>query len=245
MPLENGALLNGRYLIERVLGQGGFGAVYLAVDQSLETLCAVKENLNASPEAERQFRREATLLATLRHPNLPRVTNHFVLGGQQYLVMDYVEGEDVKDRVEREGPLPEPDVLRWAKQICGALAYLHSLTPPVIHRDIKPDNIKITPAGEAILVDFGIAKAETADQRTATGALGLTPGFAPPEQYSTGHTDARTDVYALAATLYNLLTGQIPPDSVERLIEQATLTAPEQLRPDLSPNVSAALKQAL
>ena len=245
MPLENGALLNGRYLIERVLGQGGFGAVYLAVDQSLDTLCAVKENLNASPEAERQFRREATLLATLRHPNLPRVTNHFVLGGQQYLVMDYVEGEDVKDRVEREGPLPEPDVLRWAKQICGALAYLHGLTPPVIHRDIKPDNIKITPSGEAILVDFGIAKAETADQRTATGALGLTPGFAPPEQYSTGHTDARTDVYALAATLYNLLTGQVPPDSVERLIEQATLTAPEQLRPDLSLNVSAALKQAL
>jgi WD40 repeat protein/serine/threonine protein kinase len=245
MPLEPGALLNHRYRIERILGQGGFGAVYLAHDEDLAIPCAVKENLNTSPQAERQFRREATLLATLRHPGLPRVTNHFLLGGQQYLVMDFVEGDDLKHRLEQGGALATDDALRWVGQLCEALVYLHSLTPPVIHRDIKPANIKITPGGEAVLVDFGIAKVAESGQRTTTGAAALTSGYAPPEQYQLGATDGRTDEYALAATLYHLLTGQIPPDSVERLIGNATLTPPEALRPDLPGHVTAALKKAL
>jgi WD40 repeat protein len=245
MSLENGFLLHERYRIEKVLGHGGMGAVYLATDESLGIQCAIKENLNLSPESERQFKREATLLATLRHPNLPRVTNHFVLGNQQYLVMDFVEGEDLKERLEAEGPLPEADVLRWGEQIAYALIYLHGLKPPIIHRDIKPANIKITPAGEALLVDFGIAKAGAAGQRTTTGAAGLTPGYAPPEQYGTGQTDARTDEYALAATVYHLLSGLQPPDSVERMLGNKTLTPLEQLRPDLAPHVAAALARAM
>jgi eukaryotic-like serine/threonine-protein kinase len=245
MPLESGFLLSERYCIENVLGHGGMGAVYLATDQSLGIQCAVKENLNLSPDSERQFRREASLLASLRHPNLPRVTNHFILGGQQYLVMDYVEGEDLKERLAREHPLSEAQVVRWIIQICDALVYLHGHQPPIIHRDIKPANIKLTAGGEAMLVDFGIAKATGSGQKTTTGAVALTPGFAPPEQYGMGHTDGRTDEYALGATLYALLTGHMPPDSMERLLGNIPLAPPDELRPDLSPAVSAAVMRAL
>ena len=245
MPLETGFILQGRYRIEHVLGHGGMGAVYLATDESLGIQCAVKENLNVSPDSERQFRREATLLASLRHPNLPRVTNHFILGGQQYLVMDFVEGKDLKERLAHEHPLPEAQVLHWTLQICEALIYLHNHQPPIVHRDIKPANIKLTSSGEAMLVDFGIAKATGTGQKTTTGAVALTPGFAPPEQYGMGHTDGRTDEYALAATLYSLLTNQTPPDSMERLLGSNTLTRPDELRPDLSTAVSDAIMRAL
>src|SRR3972149_4096261 len=245
MTLNSGELLNGRYRIERILGRGGRGPVYLATDESLAIPCAVKENLSVSPETERLFKREATLLATLRHHHLPRVTNHFILGDQQYLVMDYVEGEDLKERLAREERLPEADVLRWAGQICDALTYLHARTPPVIHRDIKPGNIKLNAAGEAILVDFGIAKATPSGQKTTTSAVALTPGFAPPEQYGMARTDARTDQYALAATIFNLLCVQSPPESMERLHGNTPLPPPEPLQPGLSAHVAAALKRAL
>jgi len=175
LALEIGACLYDRYRIERVLGRGGFGAVYLALDERLGVPCAVKENLILSSETERQFRREATLLATLRHPNLPRVTNHFITGGCQYLVMDYIEGEDLKERLRREGQIAEADAVQWALQVCEALTYLHTRNPPVIHRDIKPANIKLNASGEAILVDFGLAKAGGAAQQTTTSAMGLTP----------------------------------------------------------------------
>ncbi len=249
MPLQIGALLSDRYRIVRVLGQGGMGAVYLATDESLGLPCAVKENLNLSPDSERLFRREATLLASLRHRNLPRVTNHFVLDNQQYLVMDYVEGEDLKQRLERQGALPERLVRQWAEQLCDALGYLHSLTPPVVHRDIKPANIKLTPGGEIMLVDFGVARPTTPGdpqgRETATNTLAYTPGFTPPEQYGLGRTDARADQYALAATLYMLLTGQAPPDSVERLLGNVTLILPNALRPELSAGLVAAITRAL
>src|SRR3990172_5842811 len=188
MTLVPGTRLRDRYRVDRVLGQGGFGAVYLAFDERLGIACALKENRNLGPEAGRQFQREAELLAKLRHPHLPRVTHHFVEGRQQYLVMDYIEGEDLSDRMQRLGPLPLDEVVHWSEQIGQALTYLHALDPPVIHRDIKPANIKITPAGDAVLVHFGIAKMSSADQSTSTSAKGLTPGFAPPEQYGLGHT---------------------------------------------------------
>jgi len=245
LALEIGACLYDRYRIERVLGRGGFGAVYLALDERLGVPCAVKENLILSSETERQFRREATLLATLRHPNLPRVTNHFITGGCQYLVMDYIEGEDLKERLRREGQIAEADAVQWALQVCEALTYLHTRNPPVIHRDIKPANIKLNASGEAILVDFGLAKAGGAAQQTTTSAMGLTPGFAPPEQYGTGGTDACTDEYALAATLYCLLTGEPPADSMERLLGNAKLVPLTDLRPDVSLAVAAAVTQAL
>ena len=245
MSLEAGFLLQDRYRIDRVLGHGGMGAVYLALDESLGIQCAVKENLNASPDSERQFRREATLLASLRHPNLPRTTNHFILGSQQYLVMDFVEGEDLKERLARQHPLPEDTVLCWVYEICDALTYLHTRQPVIIHRDIKPANIKLTASQDAMLVDFGIAKATGTGQKTTTGAVALTPGYAPPEQYGMGRADPRTDEYALAATVYTLLTNHTPPDSMERLLGNAELVPPNQLRTDISPTVNDAIMRAL
>ena len=245
MPLQVGSLLNDRYRIIGVLGQGGMGAVYQATDESLGVPCAVKENLNVSTETDRLFRREASLLAGLRHHCLPRVTNHFILANQQYLVMDYIEGEDLRQRLTRDGPLPERLVVGWAVQLCDALTYLHTLNPPVVHRDIKPANIKLTPSGEIVLVDFGVAKPTSTDQKTATATTAFTPGFTPPEQYGLGRTDARADEYALGATLYTLLTGQPPPDSVDRLLGNAKLASPQSLRPDLSPSLATALTRAL
>ncbi|MBN2550836.1 MAG: serine/threonine protein kinase, partial [Anaerolineales bacterium] len=203
MTLSPGQTLNNRYRIVTLLGQGGFGAVYRAWDLNLERPRALKENLDTSEAAQRQFKREAQLLSDLSHPNLPKVIDHFVLPGQgQYLVMEYVEGEDLQQMLERQGPLTEAQALDWIGQVCEALIYLHSQTPPVIHRDIKPANIKITPQGKAMMVDFGIAKASAAGQKTTVGARAVTPGYSPPEQYGQGTTDAQSDVYALGATLY-------------------------------------------
>ena len=154
-------------------------AVYRAWDLSFSLAVAVKENTETSPEGQRQFLREAQLLRTLRHPNLPVVTDIFSIPGQgQYLVMDYVEGDDLQEMLDRNPgkPLPEAQALGWIAEICDALTYLHSQNPPVIHRDIKPANIKITPQGKAMLVDFGIAKVFDA-QFTTTRGRGLHRGL--------------------------------------------------------------------
>jgi serine/threonine protein kinase len=243
MSLEPGSILHDRYRIDGQLGKGGMGTVYLAFDQTLQIKVALKENLNLNPESERQFHREASLLASLRHPNLPRVTDHFILEGRQYLVMDYIEGEDLHARARRQPPTPL-DVLRWADDVCEALVYLHSRKPPVIHRDIKPSNIKVQPDGNVVLVDFGLAKVFD-HQQTTTGARGLTPGFSPPEQYGSGRTDARSDQYALAATMYNLLTGTAPADSIERMMGNEELKPAASLNPAIPPNVDACLERAL
>lgn len=218
MTLQPGQMLNSRYRVVRLLGQGGFGAVYRAWDTNLNRPCAVKENMDTSPEAQRQFTREATVLANLSHPNLPRVTDHFILAGQgQYLVMDYVEGEDLATAIRRDGPMPVEQALNRILQVADALHYLHGRQPPVVHRDVKPANIRITPDGKAMLVDFGLVKLYDPHLHTTLGARAVTPGYAPPEQYGQGSTDARTDQYALAATLYNLVTGQEPMESVQRM----------------------------
>ena len=246
MPLTVGEVLNNRYRIDALLGQGGMGAVYRAWDTRLNIDVAIKENAMANPASARQFEREARMMARLRHPNLPRVGDHFVApDGAQYLVMDYIEGEDLGQIIKRTGPLDETSALAWIDRVCAALTYLHSQDPPVIHRDIKPSNIKVTSRGEVFLVDFGIAKIGDLRDRTTTGALGVTPGFSPPEQHGSGGTDARSDIYALGATLYILLTGQVPPDGVQRSIEAERLTPPEALRPDLSPSLSSAISAAL
>ena len=219
------------------------GAVFLAHDLTLDIKVAVKENLNPSPESERQFRREARLLATLRHANLPRVTDHFILEERQYLVMDFVEGVDLHTQVAKQPPTPD-EVLTWAESICGALSYLHSRKPPVIHRDIKPANLKLHPSGNIVLVDFGIAKVFDQSQ-TTTGARGLTPGFSPPEQYGGQRTDARSDQYSLAATLYSLLTNQRPADSIQRMLGKEILQPIRNLNPAVPEHVEAALERAL
>ena len=246
MPLSTGQILNNRYRIVKLLGQGGFGAVYRAWDINLDRPCAVKENLDASPPAQQQFQREARILADLNHPNLARVIDYFFIPGQgQYFVMDFVEGQDLQQMLDLAGgPLPEAQVLGWIRQVCDALAYLHSQNPPVIHRDVKPANIKITPEGRAMLVDFGIAKVYDPNLKTTAGARAVTAGYSPPEQYGSGKTDARSDIYALGASLYTLLSGQAPVESVERSAGK-TLLAPSSLNSSISPYTEKAILQAM
>ena len=216
MALSTGQIINNRYRIVKLIAHGGFGAVYRAWDLSLKGPCAVKENYDTTPAAQSQFQDEASLLFNLRHPNLPGVYDHFVIPSQgQYLVMEYIEGEDLEQILEQNSPLLERQAVEWISQICDSLTYLHSR--PIIHRDIKPANIRITPEGQAILVDFGIAKSYDPLKKTAKGARGVMPGYSPPEQYGQGGTDERSDIYALGATLYTLLTGQVPPDSIALL----------------------------
>ncbi len=246
MPFTTGTVLNNRYRIVKLLGQGGFGAVYRAWDMNLERPVALKENLETGEAAERQFKRETKMLVELMHPHLPRVFDYFSLPGQgQYLVMDYVEGEDLEQKLQmRAAPLEEKQVLEWIVQICDALVYLHSQQPPIIHRDIKPANIRITPEGKAYLVDFGIAKVYDPQKRTTVGARAVTPGYAPFEQYGGKTTDARSDVYALGATMYHLLTGVLPPESIDR-IAGVELRPIRQLNPHISPVTEACVMRAM
>ncbi len=232
--LTPGTTLRSRYRIADLVGQGGMGAVYKAEDLRLEgRLCALKEvipNLNASKAYQEQsqmaFQREATILARLDHPNLPKVSDFFTYHGRDYLVMDFVPGQDLREVIEqaryKNSLLPESEVLSWAEQLINALSYLHHQDPPVLHRDIKPSNIKLTPNGVIKLVDFGLVKLlQPDDSKTVTVLQGrATIQYAPLEQIGgdSEHTDARADIYALAATLYHLLTNESPPDAKTRYI---------------------------
>jgi eukaryotic-like serine/threonine-protein kinase len=246
MTLTASQILQARYRVINLLALGGCGAVYQGWDSNLSKPVAIKENLDTSPEAQRQFQQEARILSSLSHPNLPRVTDHFFIPRLgQYLVMDFVEGEDLQAMLNRlQHPLPEAPVLAWIIQVCDALEYLHAQNPPVIHRDIKPANIKISPQGKAVLVDFGISKIYDPNLKTMVGARAVTPPYSPPEQYGTGITDPRSDIYALGATLYTLLTGQEPPESVDRVSNGLSLTPPRQLSPALSLQIDAAIVRA-
>src|SRR5512141_3093817 len=246
MTLERGTLLHKRYRIVEILVQGGMGSVYPAVDENLGVDVAVKENLFTTDEYARQFRLEAVILANLRHPNLPRVTDHFVIGDQgQYLVMDYIEGEDLRQRMERVGNITEDDAILMGAAICDALAYLHTRKPPILHRDIKPGNVKITPDGHIFLVDFGLAKVLHGSQATTTGARAMTPGYSPPEQYGTARTDPRTDIYSLGATLYAALSGIIPEDGLARAMDNTQLTPLRKRNSKVSRRFAAAIEKAM
>lgn len=246
MVLERGTLLNNRYRIIEILGQGGMGSIYRAIDENLGVEVAVKDNFFTTEEYARQFKREAIILANLRHPNLPRVTDHFVISGQgQYLVMDFIEGEDLRQRMERIGTLPEDEVITIGAAVCDALSYLGSRNPPVIHRDLKPGNVRITPQGEIYLVDFGLAKTMHDVHTTATGARAMTPGYSPPEQYGTARTDQRSDIYSLGATLYAALTNLIPEDGLARAMDQAELTPLRKLNPRISRRLASVIEKSL
>ncbi|MFH1185227.1 MAG: protein kinase [Chloroflexota bacterium] len=246
MTLERGTLLHKRYRIVEILGQGGMGSVYRAVDENLGVDVAVKENLFTSDEYSRQFRLEAVILAGLRHPNLPRVSDHFAVGDQgQYLVMDFIEGEDLRQRMERLATISEEDAVMVGAAMCDALTYLHTRKPSILHRDIKPGNVKISPEGAIYLVDFGLAKIVQGPQATTTGARAMTPGYSPPEQYGTARTDARTDVYSLGATLYAGLTGVIPEDGLARAMDNAQLTSLRRRNPKVSRRVAATIEKAM
>lgn len=243
--LPFGEVLQGRYRIDDLLGCGGFGAVYKAADLRLGVIVAVKENLQ--PQAIQAFLTEAKLLATLKHDHLPKVTDYFAeSSGRQYLVMEFVDGEPLDALVRRKGKLNEQEALDLFKGVFEAVAYLHSRNPPVIHRDIKPQNI-IVQGKKAVLVDFGIAKLGGVGTRTSTiGQQFGSPGFAPLEQYvGSGETDERTDIYALAATLYFCLTGLVPPEAMALGAGVATLTPLRQLNPSVSAAVETAVMKGM
>lgn len=246
MTLGQGNLLHNRYRISEILGRGGMGAVYRATDESLGVEVAVKENLFTTDDYARQFRMEAVILASLRHSNLPRVTDHFVIDGQgQYLVMDYIEGDDLRQRLEKSGTISETEAIRIGSSVCDALAYLHSRKPPILHRDIKLGNIKLTPDGGVYLVDFGLAKMGWENEETITGARAMTPGYSPPEQYGSARTDARSDVYSLGATLYAAITGVVPEDSLMRAMDGVELTPLRKHKPTISARLEGVLHKAL
>jgi serine/threonine protein kinase len=251
--LTPNTLLQGRYRVVRKLARGGMGTIYEATDERLDAVVAIKETSFEEEELRRQFEREARLLARLSHPALPRVSDHFAESGGQFLVMQYVEGEDldVMRRKSAGGSFPVAQVLAWADQILDALDYLHTRRPPVIHRDIKPHNLKPTGRGQIILLDFGLAKGYgSRTSQPGESILGGTPAYAPLEQMQGKGTDASSDLYSLGATLYHLMTGVIPPNAMERA--DALLNGkPDPLWPadrvgaPVSPEVATVLNRAM
>lgn len=246
MSLSANQFLANRYRIESLLSEGGMGAVYQAFDTTLEMRVAIKENFFDTKEAVDQFRREALILAKLNHPSLPRVTDHFTLDKGQYLVMDFIRGVDLWELLKQQRrPLPEAQAIDYVCQICETLTYLHSQDPPIVHRDIKPQNIKITPDNRAVLVDFGIAKIAASGQKTMVGARGVTPGFSPPEQHAGSGTTPRSDIYALGATFYAILTGRKPPDSLALWTSRQTAPPVTHFNPQLNPEIAQAVNWAM
>ena len=259
--LEAGTIIHDRYKIVGAIGQGGQAAVYEAEDVRLQgRRWAIKETRldPAADEATRrqaavQFQREASVLARLDHPTLPKVSDFFSEEEYDYLVMDFVPGPNLKevmDEARRNGRmLPESQVIAWASQICDALDYLHTQEPPILHRDIKPANIKLTPDKRIKLVDFGLVKLIDQDEsRTITVIQGRgTAAYTPLEQYGgdTGHTDVRSDIYSLGATLYHLLTNQPPPDAKMRFLRPDSLASPRALNAEISPRTEKAILSAL
>ena len=252
--LAPNTVLQNRYLIVSLLGQGGMGAVYQATDQRLGNTVALKETFFTDEMMLKAFEREARLLASLRHAALPKVSDHFTEGKGQFLVMEYISGNDLMTMLERRGaPFECDQVVEWAEQLLGALSYLHSQQPPIIHRDIKPQNLKITDQGQIILLDFGLAKGlpeQTQQMAAGRSIYGYTPDYAPLEQIKAEGTEARSDLYALAATLYHLLTNVTPPSALMRAVavtnHQPDLLLPaNQINPQVRPGVANVLTQAM
>jgi len=246
-------ILQGRYRIIEHIGRGGMGSVYKAEDQRLHMTVALKQTLVTSEALRKAFIREAQLLASLRHPTIPRVTDHFVDENGQFLVMEYIPGDDLDTVLKRrQQPFELADVLHWADQLLTALDYLHTRNPAVVHRDIKPKNLKLTEKGDIILLDFGLAKSTLVDgsSTVADSIFGFTPHYAPLEQINGTGTDRRSDLYSLAATLYHLLTGSMPVDATSRAValinhEPDPLLPADQLNPGVPPTVAEVLQQAL
>ncbi|MFZ3070117.1 MAG: serine/threonine-protein kinase [Anaerolineaceae bacterium] len=262
MPVQAsiGSILHDRYCTVRIIGQGGYGCIHLAEDLRLSgRYCAVKQvTYDASlppdllKEAREQFLREATVLARLDHPNLPKVSDYFSINDDDFLVMDYVPGDDLRTLVTKATQkgkfLEEAEVLDWARQIGDALEYLHKQDPPIVHRDIKPSNIKLTPTGLVKLVDFGLVKLLAPDEVTITILQGQgTAIYTPLEQYGGDslHTDSRADIYAFGGTLYHLLTNQTPINVRDRFLDPRSLPNPRSINPEISPRVEEAILWAM
>jgi serine/threonine protein kinase len=217
--LHPDAVLQNRYRIIRQLGKGGMGAVYEAIDQRLDAIVALKETFSIDERLRRQFEQEARLLAGLNHPALPRVSDYFTEGDRAFLVMQFIAGADLAAIIASQpGPFPRNQVIAWADQLLDALIYLHTRDRQIIHRDIKPHNLKVTASGQIALLDFGLAKTQTTDLsgNSSTSIFGYTRRYSPLEQIQDQGTSPQSDIYALGATLYHLLTGIKPPDALAR-----------------------------
>lgn len=244
--IENGTLLQNRYLIEKQIGAGGMGAVYLAVDQRFGSYVAIKETFYKDRELGDAFEREAHLLNSLHHPVLPHVSDYFTENNDYFLVMQYIEGEDLLEILKRDGAFPVKDVVRWTDNLLDALDYLHSQTPPIIHRDIKPQNLKITARGDVILLDFGLAKLKSDDSSDVKSVFGYSKKYSPLEQIQGTGTDVRSDIFSLAATAYHLLTGKPPIDVLARAAEIVVgHSDPLWLANEMNPNVPVEIANVL
>jgi serine/threonine protein kinase len=246
--LKEGTCLHGRYTVVRLLGEGGMGAVYLCEDLevkgktwALKEMCLKYAPSFFQEQAVNQFKREVQILATLNHPNLPHISHFFQHEENYFLVMEYVEGQNLAQVLqERRGMVKEHEAVSWALQICEVLDYLHSQPQPIIYRDLKPSNIMLTPRGQVKLIDFGIARFFDPCKVTDTFKMGSV-GFSPPEQYrGKGSTDSRSDIYSLGATMHFLLTNRDPQDEAP-----FSFPPPRTLNPGLSPKIDRIVVKAL
>ena len=244
MPLAIQQILNNRYRIDEILSQNDVGATYRAWDMSLNLAVAIKENNDTTAESRRRFKDEAHILTRLSHPHLPRVTDYFFIPRQaHYLVTHWVDGETLHQRLRKFGPLPESDLLIWFPQICNALAYLHYQQIPIIHGNITSRNIKIRADGRVMLVGFGIGKIYQLELRHGTGYLNN--GYSPIELYHGTLPDAVSDIYALAATLYYLLTAELPPTALDRSPNDAPLNFVQAANQPINTPLKQTLRKAL
>jgi serine/threonine protein kinase len=245
IPLDKGTTIGGHYIIDGLVNRGGFGAVYRGIDSSEgDRLCAIKETYDVSPTARRRALMEAAVLFTVKSKHLPRVYDAFEADGRFYLVMQLIEGKTLQQLLKLQGrPCSEQEVVNWLVPIMHVLSELHSRNPAVIHRDIKPGNIILTPDQTAVLVDFGLTKLYDPNSDTQTLVRAVSGGYSPVEQY-VGRTSPQSDIYAMAATIYFLLTLKLPPESVNRSY-QDELIAPRLLNPMLSPNLEHVLLKAM
>jgi serine/threonine-protein kinase len=254
MPLIPGDFIHERYRIEDLLAQGGMSAVYKAWDLRLGVSCALKEMMpypgmeqKALDQLREQFLQEAQVLAKLHHANMTRVTDHFEDEGNAYLVMDFVQGRRLDEIIDEKGVIAPTELKIWAEEMIDALTYCHE--SGVIHRDVKPQNVIITPEGQAMLVDFGLVKVlDVNDRRTRTVMRGLgTPEYAPPEQYDAeaGSTDERSDVYSLGATFYHALTGTPPPTATQRIVDPSLLKPVRHYQDAVHQNMDDAIIKSL
>src|SRR5258708_28333390 len=253
--LPSGTILQNRYRVLRELGHGGMGTVYEALDQRINCLVALKETSAGNEnEARRAFEREASLLGNLRHSGLPKVMDYFSEGEADFLIMEFIPGDDLAHLLAARGnPFSQDQVLSWADDLLNILEYLHDQEPPILHRDIKPANLKLTARGEIYLLDFGLAKGTVGQMQTlatSRSVYGYTPVYASLEQILSQGTDPRSDLYSVGATLYHLLTGVIPVDAPKRFSvmedeQPDPLQQIEKLNEECTPTVAAIIHQAM
>jgi serine/threonine protein kinase len=253
-PMAAGAVLQARYVIVRELGSGGMGAVYEAVDERLGATVAIKETFSIDERLRRHFEQEARLLARLHHAALPRVSDYFTENGRAFLVMQFISGDDLAQVIgDRREAFPAQQVIAWADQLLDALIYLHTRDRQIIHRDIKPHNLKVTESGQIALLDFGLAKTHAGDHSTTQSShslFGYTRKYSPIEQMQDQGTSPQSDIYALGATLYHLLTGEKPVDALVRAAALANgnedpLQPPHKAQPGVDAELSLIIMRAM